>query len=275
MSSDWQAAVHFVSLTHMRMEANIVLCGSCLSTFEAAVSAAWHRALQMMRWAQSRELQLDQRCSDSLRSLCEKSQRWQQALEFGWQRSLMCMEDWKESWSLLQALQHQLDETSDIKIVVVNVASSLSPWCNGLQLLHGMARSRLRLNVASMAAADKNGGWEMLCGALRHMEETLLAPNVVNYTPVITACGKDLQWQKALNAIYRMRSPVNEIICSAAISSCERSSQWEQAISLLSSANALQLNLEIIRPTAIACNSTSNGAFGAWFTSWGTDTDFV
>ena len=50
------------------------------------------------------------------------------------------------------------------------VASSLSPWCNGLQLLHGMARSRLRLNVASMAAADKNGGWEMLCGALRHME---------------------------------------------------------------------------------------------------------
>ena len=49
------------------------------------------------------------------------------------------------------------------------VASSLSPWRNGLQLLHGMARSRLRLNVAS-AAADKNGGWEMLCGALRHME---------------------------------------------------------------------------------------------------------
>ena len=28
-------------------------------------------------------------------------------------------------------------------------------------------------------------------------------------------------------------------------------------------------------PTAIACNSTSNGAFVAWFTSWGTDTDFV
>jgi len=37
-----------------------VLCGSCLSTFEAAAddAAAWHRALQMMRWAQSRELQL-------------------------------------------------------------------------------------------------------------------------------------------------------------------------------------------------------------------------
>eukprot|EP00435_Cladocopium_sp_Y103_P068286 s76_g31.t1 len=242
-SSDWQAAVQFISLTHCRMDAKMVLCGSCLSTFEA-VDSAWRRALQMLRWMGRLELQLDQRCRDSLRSVCEKSQRWQQALEFGWQRSLTCMEDWKEAWSLLQVLQeNRLGETSD-PIVVVNVASGLSPWRNGLQLLHGMARSRLRLNVASTAM--DGSGWEMLCGALRQMEETLLAPNVVNYTPVITACGKDLQWQKALNAICRIRSELNEIICSAAISSCERSSQWEQAISLLSSADALQLNLEII-----------------------------
>ena len=63
-----------------------------------------------------------------------------------------------------------------------------------------------------------------LCSAWRH-----------SYSAVISACGKDQQWQQALGLLAVMRQTCilpGAISYSAVISACEKDQHWQQALGL-------------------------------------------
>ena len=59
---------------------------------------------------------------------------------------------------------------------------------------------------------------------------------MISYNAAISACEKGSQWEKALGLLQEMTSSgikPNVISYNAAISACEKGSQWEKALGLL------------------------------------------
>ncbi|CAE8586890.1 unnamed protein product [Polarella glacialis] len=69
------------------------------------------------------------------------------------------------------------------------------------------------------------------------MPDASVVPNEVTYNAAISACEKSGQWQQALSLLSLMpeaRVVPNEITYSAAISACEKAGQWQLGLNLLS-----------------------------------------
>ncbi|CAK0867585.1 unnamed protein product [Prorocentrum cordatum] len=69
------------------------------------------------------------------------------------------------------------------------------------------------------------------------MWESKLEPSVISYNAGISACEKSKQWQRALSLLAEMRKSrlePNVISYNAGIYACERCGPWWQVLSLLS-----------------------------------------
>ena len=75
---------------------------------------------------------------------------------------------------------------------------------------------------------------------LDEMYELGPAPDVMSFNGAISACGKGLQWERAISLLDEMQCrgvAANGTSFAEAIWACEKGSQWETAICLLDGMN--------------------------------------
>jgi pentatricopeptide repeat protein len=85
------------------------------------------------------------------------------------------------------------------------------------------------------------------------MQECGVESDVITYSSIISACEKSSQWERALELLSEMRErgiEPNVITYSAAISACEKGSKWERALELLS-----EMRQRGLEPNAISFNA--------------------
>ncbi|CAJ1402369.1 unnamed protein product [Effrenium voratum] len=101
------------------------------------------------------------------------------------------------------------------------------------------------LTSAAKRAGDQ-GLWQQVLQLLEDAGEMQLAPDMILYGAVMSACEKNHQWQQALGIFHQLRKP-SLVATSIAISALGRGSLW---------ASALQLQMELPQPNVITYNAT-------------------
>lgn len=84
---------------------------------------------------------------------------------------------------------------------------------------------------------------------LEEMISQHLESNVIVYGAAISACDKASQWQNAvalLRNLHDERHAASLVCCSAAMSACARGQQWEFALRLLAETQAAGLEVDVI-----------------------------
>ena len=158
-------------------------------------------------------------------------------------------------------------EATTATINAVMSTSARGFWNSASELLEGLSRKVLQADQVSFgtAIAACEGQWLMALFLLHTgMPRHRLYPDVVDFTAAIRACGTCKQWHWAMELLTAMESHAapNEITFGVAISACERTSHWSTAVHLLQmlSDRSLPLN-HIICSTAIsACEKASSMA---------------
>lgn len=91
---------------------------------------------------------------------------------------------------------------------------------------------------------------------LAGMPKAKVAPNVVTYGAAISACDKGSQWQQSLDLLklmVRRKVPPDRVCFSSATSACGRAMRWDHALALLASMPAMQLVPDFVsRSTVVA-----------------------
>ena len=85
------------------------------------------------------------------------------------------------------------------------------------------------------------------------MTSSGIKPDVISYSAAISACEKGSQWEKALGLLQDMtcRGIKPDVISySAAISACEKGSQWEKALGLLQDMTCRGIKPDVISYSA-------------------------
>ena len=68
------------------------------------------------------------------------------------------------------------------------------------------------------------------------MQDYGLMPHVCAYSAAISSCEKGRQWQQALGILWVAQThdvTPNVVTCTAAISACEKGGQWQHGLGLL------------------------------------------
>ena len=83
-----------------------------------------------------------------------------------------------------------------------------------------------------------------------------MSPNVISCNAAISACEKHSEWVKALELLSRMakdKVETNTITYNAAISACEKGGQLSKALELLSTPAALRVTFFCFCLWLLAC----------------------
>ncbi|CAJ1355402.1 unnamed protein product [Effrenium voratum] len=129
---------------------------------------------------------------------------------------------------LLQALEDDLGEES-YTLGVSSCTRSLL-WQQALAILP-KAKS-LQSYHALISACGKDRGWRLAVALFQEMPQAELVPDAVSLTCAIIACGKSLEWQRALDLLDAGFASPDKICLSAAMSICERGSAWQAGLGL-------------------------------------------
>ena len=116
-------------------------------------------------------------------------------------------------------------------------ACALKGWQQGLQQLEEMRTLDLQVEESALNAVLKACGrgleWPKAIGLLADGQQRRLV-SIGSYTTVIKACGLSSKWQQALLVACRLEDdcPLDLLACSTVSSVCERASKWPRALSL-------------------------------------------
>ena len=97
---------------------------------------------------------------------------------------------------------------------------------------------------------------------LDRMPSMKMCPNVVTYNAAISSCEKGSQWQLALHLLWTAvggRVSPDIITYSAAMSACETEGQWQTALQLFQIMNCKSLLLDVISFN-VAISSSEKGS---------------
>eukprot|EP00435_Cladocopium_sp_Y103_P027638 s3428_g6.t2 len=236
---------------------------------EAETEGDWKTALVLMNGLESKELQADVITYNAAVSCCEKSRQWQRALNLLRQlqeRRLRCsIISYNAAisacvhWHLALSLLREVEGICQCTVITFNAAIS---GCERLE------RSQISFNAA-LSACERGEQWEVALELLREAQQRQLPgdlisdldevamkshdlskkANVITYSAAISACEKGSQWQRALMLLGEMdkkQVPANLITYSAAISACGRGEEWQQALQLLAQLTELELRINVM-----------------------------
>eukprot|EP00913_Durusdinium_trenchii_P033796 g31636.t2 len=127
--------------------------------------------------------------------------------------------------------------------------------CNNLkqqlQVFDGMCHLGPSPDIATYGALTSSLGrvarWEDCLEMLRELDSQSLESNLIVYSAAISACDKGSQWQVAIDLLERLEDQETSLVCcSAAMSACARGSQWELALDLLATTRSAGLQFDLI-----------------------------
>ena len=216
-----------------------------LNTLISAMDSQWQLGIHILQDARRWLVTPNLITFNSAIKVCEKASEWQCAI----------------------SIMEQASQASLVPgIVTFNSCISAcqsSSWTISLQLLNGIATSRLSPDVISFTSAvsviSQAGLWQLSFSLIEDMLARRVDPNEVTYGALMVATVKSGEWPLSLRILDECQKQFdtpNSVIYNAAISALEKGYQWTLAVQLLQKMKSLDLADEISWNTAISACET-------------------
>eukprot|EP00435_Cladocopium_sp_Y103_P011708 s3729_g3.t1 len=219
-------------------------------SFNVAMAAcqgphAWKAALSLFGTATVASLEPNAISLSCLAGVLGSAAQWKKVLELidgPWRPNVISFNaslraaTWHR-WTAALHLVCREDKDSDgLRLNVITGNTLLShldgQWRRAVDLLGELETDLITYN-STITNCHRHGHWEVALEILDVSSKDSL-PNVITYSAVASACDVALKWRATallLNAAATRRVGVlNSILHNVAISSCERSTQWEHAL---------------------------------------------
>eukprot|EP00435_Cladocopium_sp_Y103_P031349 s1565_g7.t3 len=270
--AQWRESLHLLASMELQaLQPDIIMQNSLLS---ASVRHHWQLALVDLR---SKGYQLDQVTMGIVVKACEK--HWQAAqaslascnayapsvVSYG---AALSTAERGNAWEQVGTLHRDLQVKGlQPNTVVYNTwitSRREHDWRIAVSLYNSLQEMLLQPTVVTLATmiTGMANAWQLAMEFLREIREQQLQGNMVAYNAAISSCEKASQWTWALHlqqwAAAESLHP-NVITYSAAVSACEKAAEWEPALSLLLCADKQQVEKNLV---------TYNAFLGACQNAW-------
>ncbi|CAE7311431.1 unnamed protein product [Symbiodinium sp. CCMP2592] len=251
----------FLQLGTSGLESNIVTSAAVIS---GEIKGQWQRACALLMACTTRQIRINLTAFNAVISACEKERRWEAALHLLEELQLERIRAdiisfnavisacnaggmWQQALALLVRLD-ALMMRADAGLAIFEVADRCSSF--GLPFSTCSNRNTSHLSLWLMALIS-GPTWatvtQMPCSPPDH--------DRITYNAAISACEKSQEWQQALVLLgqaERQRMQLGIITYNAAISACDRGGQWELALHLLNEAVCKRLRPQLTSYNAAA-----------------------
>eukprot|EP00434_Breviolum_minutum_P020942 symbB.v1.2.018476.t2/scaffold1476.1/size116376/5 len=223
----WPEVLKALRLGQLRPTA--VTCSALISACEGH----WSTALGMFQLHEIYGLQSDLLVHNGVIGACEKTKRWEIALQ------LLFLEETPPT------SKFKVDEISCTGAIMA--CGRASEWQVALLLLAKMQCILVQSHVisynAAISACEEAGQWQSAADLLDSMTSSLLPPDPFSYNTFISACDKALRWRHATHAFSKVllvngrnskEKTVQGIVTfNTTSSACGKSQQWQWAMYLI------------------------------------------
>ncbi|CAE7394133.1 unnamed protein product [Symbiodinium natans] len=215
-----------------------------LSTCAAACQGVWELAGALFDGAAAVGTALDRISRNAQLSVFQDSGRWKRAAELAGRHS---------------------PDTAGCN-AVASACEHWGLWVQAVALMRRMAVESVRPDTITansiISCGEKQGIWTL---AGRLLQSFSLSPSPVTFAATISSAGKAAKWQVSLGLLQDgLRSSLHSLVgCSAAVSACEKGSQWLAAAWILRRMVELRLPLE-----QVALHAALSAAAGTGKWQW-------
>eukprot|EP00438_Fugacium_kawagutii_P032534 Skav202152 [mRNA] locus=scaffold970:170521:184511:- [translate_table: standard] len=158
---------------------------------------------------------------------------------------------WQRAMALLTDLEEEMLQPD---LITFGAILSCGSDAEVRGTLRALAQRQLQPDVVAYNAAMKGCSWQMAEQLLREMQQSLVAsgfarPNVISFSSAISACEKSGEWQGALSLLRSMGGVLvtaNVITYNAAIGSCVRRGHWQHAELLFRELHASGVEADLV-----------------------------
>ena len=251
----------------------------CTQSVSASTGRQWSRAIFTVSNLATQGCETDVVLQNALLSVLGRGEKWQSAC--CWLRDLsrcglqpttssynsavnaFCIRSsWKRAAVVFEIARHKrLDDVITCNNVLATLAKRTC-WSRSLDMLLHMSRSFVSSTAMTLGAAIgacgacDNGLWQRALVLLGTAAELQVQPDGVMHSSCISMCEKGSQWQHGLLLLSHGAS----ISCyNAAMSACSRCSGWQVALALF-----LELPSVSLRPDVISHNAMISSCFESW-----------
>eukprot|EP00913_Durusdinium_trenchii_P029049 g27237.t1 len=286
----WQLAPEL--LNRMRRDAtfpkpNVVSFNATLSAYARGVAWASSMALLEDRTARTdmytSKVHPDRATLGACVSALEQSRCWQQVLLLlsdsrmvepdlrAWNASMSCCtraEAWPHALQLFHKWRERLTPNEISYNTALNAWERGSHWAPVLKLFQEMLHREVPPDVVTFNTTIAALQWERWELGLQHFDllrHRKLRPNVVTLGTIIGACGRGLQWQRALHFFwqgdrYGDWAP-NEVAVVSAMTACKQSGRWLEALQLFQDLGRRSLQQNVVSHSAAIAACAKAGQF--------------
>ena len=158
----------------------------------------------------------------------------------GYTKVITKCKQWPDALAIVNQIKQQGLQLDEVAFGAA-VRASKSSWCHAVQILTLLEAEELQLNSVQLAgvmnACEQALQWQLCSSFFVHLTPARLEALSVSVlcSSLIAACGRasELRWALRFLDEAHERGASNVITLSAAITACERSSMWQDALSLL------------------------------------------
>ncbi|CAK9116848.1 unnamed protein product [Durusdinium trenchii] len=263
-AQQWPNALALLQLmSEMRYEADLISQNAALAALGSA--GEWLQALQQFEDLPSVHLEGNDVTYSSTMNAVARVGLWRTAEQLWSNLEVQNLEQsvvacnvaitacergnqWTEALGFLQKIwENSLEPT----VVTVGACTSAceASWRTALALPFDM--NIVALN-AVISACGKDGQWDIALHVFRSVKTLQLEPTLVTYNAALDACEKRALWELALLILDEAIRifPPNVITCSAVISACEKGQAWPVALQLF-----LDMSKLLLKPNVITYGS--------------------
>eukprot|EP00439_Symbiodinium_sp_Y106_P038726 s1604_g4.t1 len=234
-AASWVRASQLLqTLRQSPIEANTIVLGA--ATTACGKDQRWTQSTHLLSELRSNALRVSTVAQNAVLSCCGQAQLWRLALAF-WSTALghgLELDDVSSGavikasgyWGV--AVQHlNLTEIITLNTALDSMEGAMR-WTGALSLLRRFVPVMLQTDAASdntiISALGKAGAWSLAASAASGFSQCRCA-DVVSLGATVSAYERAFYWQRGLLllTLFARRSlPLNTVVCSAAIGSCEK-----------------------------------------------------
>ncbi|CAK9106661.1 unnamed protein product [Durusdinium trenchii] len=260
---------------------NVVSFNATLSAYARGV--AWASSMALLEDMYTSKVHPDRATLGACVSALEQSRCWQQVLLLlsdsrmvepdlrAWNASMSCCtraEAWPHALQLFHKWRERLTPNEISYNTALNAWERGSHWAPVLKLFQEMLHREVPPDVVTFNTTIAALQWERWELGLQHFDllrHRKLRPNVVTLGTIIGACGRGLQWQRALHFFwqgdrYGDWAP-NEVAVVSAMTACKQSGRWLEALQLFQDLGRRSLQQNVVSHSAAIAACAKAGQF--------------
>eukprot|EP00438_Fugacium_kawagutii_P000569 Skav211983 [mRNA] locus=scaffold2069:14572:18674:+ [translate_table: standard] len=256
--SGWQLAIGLLySVLELSPDAvDEVVYNSAINACKFA--GQWQAAVALIYDMSSNSMACNSRSFSAAISACEKASEWESAFfllgsmqTFSVQAEIFCytvaikasasIALWTGALALFQRLSEKAVVAGEVTYnTIIKACGNGNQWQRALHILEASIRCRVctaeTFNTASFGSGEA-GAWKVSLSLLEAMEQHRVPADSASFNTAITICGRNSQWQRAMEVFGQVpNAQIDKVSFAAAISACDMGGQWQIASLLLEEA---------------------------------------